>query len=122
MQTTELPAGQELDALIAERVMGWHVERYATYGAPSDHWHDATGSRVASSDWSPSTDIAAAWQIVERLRLFDSAVGGKVLWQDEDTWHVGHLFWEQLQSDAHADTPMLAICRAALTAVSALPD
>lgn len=57
--------GRELDALVAEKVMGWrHWESSYAVG-PKPHWITPDGdSRV---EWSPSTDIAAAWEVVDKL-------------------------------------------------------
>lgn len=67
---------REIDFQVAERVMGWtkgmlywrdrdgnDTERYEEYsGYPED------GEGVTpNSAWSPSTDIADAWQVVETL-------------------------------------------------------
>lgn len=58
-----MKAGRELDALVAEKVMGWMDG-------------DGVGLRVADGEvinsmdcrpWSPSTDIAAAWEVVEKM-------------------------------------------------------
>lgn len=120
----DLPAGRELDALIAEKVMGW---------APV---HDGLNFRWADGgdyekrhryvcDWSPSTDIAAAWQVVERmdslgwyLTIDRLSSGERVrFWRcewmryTEENEKCGDC-WED------ADTAPLAICRAALEAVA----
>lgn len=52
---------REIDAEVAEKVMGWgHAHR----------WSDWTlkGRVMAGNSWSPSTDIAAAWEVVEKVR------------------------------------------------------
>lgn len=59
MNVDELKAGEELDRLIAENVMGW-------YKLPT-MWCKGANSYAAESNWSPSTDIAAAWEVVEKL-------------------------------------------------------
>lgn len=62
-RVTDLPPGRELDALIAKKVMGYHLKKddCNSYWIDNDniepnHTHDY------------STDISAAWQIVEKLR------------------------------------------------------
>ena len=40
--------GRELDALVVEKVMGWK-------------W-------LSGNPWAPSTDIAAAWEVLEKMR------------------------------------------------------
>lgn len=84
------PPGRELDALVAEKVMGWRRMTWTEYNTLTQScsnserltyaWHDASGKmldQVAETlkgvdepddlAWSPSTDIAAAWEVVERL-------------------------------------------------------
>lgn len=64
---TILPAGPELDALMAEKVMGWKRGSLAPQiwyerdpeGAYRLHRH--------SDGWKPSTEIANAWEVVERM-------------------------------------------------------
>lgn len=59
---------REIDALVAEKVMGWsryHDGAWLTAEELPDHG----GFRIISGSWSPSTDIAAAWQVVERMRF-----------------------------------------------------
>lgn len=63
MDPTALPAGAALDALIAERIMGWR------------HIHDGFGRGPQTNPISLihdpvppfSTDIAAAWLVVETM-------------------------------------------------------
>jgi hypothetical protein len=110
MKDTELVAGRELDALVAERVMGWvqeepqphPVNSFAIYfGGPPPY----------------STDIAAAWQVVERMREQEYSIA-----LDSDTWlkhpYAVHFIGGNSGCvSCTADTAPLAICRAALKAV-----
>ncbi len=92
-----LPAGPELDRLVAERVMGWE-------------------GRVG---FTPSRDIAFAWQVVDYLTQVRQ-------WSD---FHVeyscggspndppGWLAYFPGATDATGETAPLAICRAALLAI-----
>lgn len=73
---TELTAGRELDALIAEKVMGWKLDyEFADYvGAPT-----VPSLRDQYDEWGMlpelSTDISAAWQVVEKMsKAWDFAV------------------------------------------------
>lgn len=92
-----MPAGPELDRLVAERVMGWGP---------------CTG--VDLEQWHPSTDIAHAWEVVERVR-------GGIGFSIQRCEMLGWLCWFRSASDnvARADTAPLAICRAALLALIA---
>lgn len=66
---TGLVAGRELDALVAEKVMGWafHPERDPMFQweapSPHGHWHPY---RFEPSPYS--SDIAAAWDVVEKMQ------------------------------------------------------
>lgn len=88
---TDLPAGDALDVLVAEKVMGWRRPdpdaRDPKYPlSPRDsqgRWYNgeeeldefhATPEGAGGGDyyqpdesWSPSTDIRAAWEVVEKL-------------------------------------------------------
>ena len=132
-----MPAGPKLDALVAEHVMGWeHLDSWM--GSPLakgwDGFWDGEWVRwitLPESDdenmakpWSPSTDIVAAWKVVEKMRegysISIHTIGS--IWQctleikDHKTRfpvevaHAGDAF-------ADADTAPLAICRATLMAV-----
>lgn len=73
----EMEAGEELNRLVAERVMGWQFREervtrpdgssFLTDGLePSHMWHDDNYGRYAIPPYS--TDIAAAFEVIERLR------------------------------------------------------
>jgi len=116
VNVNELQAGSELDRLVAEKVMGYQ-------------WRDTSlGRRLASPDFKQlysnaetlpyvpafSTEIAAAWQVVEKLRLVVEPWGSG--------WCTTNL--EDGDADlrtvfAAADTAPLAICRGALKVVTA---
>jgi hypothetical protein len=97
-----MPAGRELDALIAERVMGLKVDRR----------NDGTPHYLT---WTPySTDMSAAWEIVRAME------------EKREWFKLGNVIpnsdaivYEASFGDAYAceDTAPLAICRAALLAV-----
>lgn len=112
MQTIELVAGRELDALVAEKVMGW---------TRCDHrdledglwWCRGDGAHIWPADWTPSTDIAAAWQVVERLVALTN-------WEVQvfAKRHARYVVHASPFVVTEADTAPLAICRAALAALS----
>lgn len=88
-------AGPELDARVAREVMNWEI----------------------AGPWSPSTDIAAAWEVVEKIGLFsDEAYDGIgfTLWHDANGWFVGT---PDFRTGVQAPTAPLAICLAALEAL-----
>jgi len=68
--------GHKLDALVAEKVMGWTMRINFDYKPPQYEWHEAAGfMKIANHPeqlpqlrvWSPSTRIEDAWQVVEKL-------------------------------------------------------
>jgi hypothetical protein len=126
-----MEAGRELDALVAEKVMGagkkcadnkgtngcaywglcWECEENRREGYFGWHPHDLV-------PWHYSTDIDAAWQVVEKMEqhpdeiLFSCSRKG---WRELE-WEVRFRKCRGNQHDyiASAPTAPLAICRAAL--------
>ena len=132
----EMPAGCELDALIARHVMGWaRLGGLANYtGKPETFWE--TGERwcieypdpetvyrlspEGGTPFRPSTEIADAWGVVFATRARDwwweiCSHHGKdggwqgSVWTDHKSGpdETRAICWD-------AETPQLAICRAAL--------
>jgi hypothetical protein len=108
----ELDAGRELDALIAEKVMGWKVNGHDSYYR---WWGSPPGWKEPQSVEIPhySTAIAAAWTVVEKLGLW---VGPFV----KGEWWCFQSVADYLNSRNISKAPsgQLAICRAALTALA----
>jgi len=125
MKIDDIPAGRKLDALVAERVFG---------ASRRDVWYyyDSPKNEVSASVPHYSTDIKAAWEVVnwieanrwtfiltgpEYLNEEGKLVGGyKAIFIDSRS--------ERPAVRATADTLPLAICRAALKAVGVIevPD
>lgn len=118
-------AGRELDALVAEKVMGtegirtiqsldhrgWHREP-GTLG-PSRDLGDGRTGREAIQIPHYSTDIAHAWLVVEHINLFDN--GTRLGRDDNGAWVVMDWTNDVL---AKADTAPLALCLAALHVIA----
>lgn len=105
----KMQAGREFDALIAEKVMGKGETWFGTFSNGSER----TIPRLPHY----STDIAAAWLLVDKL------TGPKVNLILERDWDG--VYYSRFSSAGasdedfcSADTAPLAICRAALKAVS----
>jgi len=105
----KLEAGPQLDRIIAERVMGWE------YDLLRDAWFKDGEGEIWAENWHPSTDIKAAWKVVENRRQWG--------WTWKMTgitghWHVA-LYDEDFNflAEARAAEVTVAICRAALLAV-----
>lgn len=119
----EVGASRETDALIAEKVMGWTVNR------PGDrHWHTVgpvprvsrqvggdccAGQYYDAQAFMPSRDRTAALEVVDRLiagglRVNLDGEGGE--------WTAGALTERYFDlAEACADTLALAVARLALT-------
>jgi hypothetical protein len=103
-------AGRELDALVAEKVMGW---KPVQIHSATDCYDDEHGISKCLEFHQFSTDIACAWQVVEKLEvnfLFDIDN-----WNDQ--WKCTVLERGNNRSwTAREKTFPLAICLAALKA------
>ena len=93
-----MKAGRELDALVAEKVMGFPVKIGDITGEP---YHAQFGYSMPNY----STDIAAAWEVLEKFTDVDLEKAG-------DNYRVTINAFAQ--ADAHHVS--LAICRAAIAA------
>ena len=111
----KMEAGPELDALVAEHVMGWEWRNL------SCGWLGVgTNEFIPSETWAPSTDMAAAWMVLEVLRnmFFSTKI---IMWDHTESVVIicrprqGH---DECLPDleVEARTLPLAICRATLFA------
>ena len=119
-----MKAGREMDAAVAEKVMGWTLVE-GSYSlccrTPEDYkfviWVDSERHHHRPNNmgnFNPSTDIAAAWEVVEKIgkdgeMLFD-------LIQHKDKWEV-FIAVPLMIHLSEAPTAPEAICLAALEAV-----
>lgn len=126
----ELPAGPELDRLIAEKVMGWtwHDDESLRLGGL---WVNESGvgaeppsvsdQEYMPSTWQPSTSIAHAWEVVERMEpQLRIQPGGHTPYYAIMRSQGGYVagYWTDINwMTSPADTAPLAICRAALQAL-----
>ena len=141
---TRYEAGRELDAEVAEKVMGWHwyapefvYQGYVGYAdllAPKSNQvrgriimaaNDPRLEGMEMGNFAPhySTDIAAAWLVVEKmaeiafLRL--EVDGCPSAGFDRSAWcSFGGIGQRGIMVEARADTVPLAICLAALAALA----
>jgi hypothetical protein len=125
-----MPAGREMDALIAKKVMGWSAD-------PEGYWldrkneyadtgwglfkQDETKNHPACKEYNPSADIRAAWEIVvameEKDIWFELA---NVVPNSDPIVYEAKFIGGRDGAYACEDTAPLAICRAALLAVMPL--
>lgn len=92
--------GRELDALVAEKVMGW------TYKTEFDKL------------FKPSESISAAWEVVERLKFMKNHID--VFTSKNGKWGVEVSKEDAVYVREFAITAPEAICKAALLAVMGL--
>lgn len=120
-----MEAGRELDALIAEKVMGLvRCEKH-----PGSYCHALPDSPTKGGETrSYSTDISAAWEVVEKLsqvrptcfifKISKSPGGNHKVWVYETMFRESYdEFLERLCVEAVEDTAPHAICLAALKAI-----
>lgn len=126
------PAGRQMDAWVLEYVMGYRkIECPRTVWFSMDRWRELsdtvffkniTGSMFIADKngygvFRTSQDIAAAWQVMEKLLSGDFGRHFYIELSNKTTTGTG---WNCLIYDvgyAEADTAPLAICRAGLLAV-----
>lgn len=133
MKIEEMPAGREMDALVAEKVMGLTVVPDLISGS-GFRATDMSRPSAFQPELEPpmplfeanpikpySTDIAAAWEVVEKIRLNATLDHIEERHEAEGVWVVqfcaktsNEPWWHE---HAYGDTVPLAICRAALLAV-----
>ncbi len=107
-----------LDAEVAEKVMGWHCDGEFNWRDENNVMQDWVDS------WWPSTDIADAWQVVEKMQERGAVFGYQTIKEGVR----GNFAWFGVlptpASSFHEDfygegeTAPLAICRAALEALT----
>lgn len=102
----KLEAGQEINELVINHVMKWALIHRGDF----DYTYN-DGVYGARINWSPSSEIADAWIVVEKMQskgfCFDA--DGNAL-RKRFRFGVG-------QEIGEAETAPLAICRAALLAI-----
>ena len=110
-------SGRELDAAVAAMVFGLRVVecdpvdgRYGPYTVREGHWTRVNGETYPLLDVLPkySTDIAAAWEVVQHLATPDEAL---TITYVKGNWVVTVGSAEVVASSKSAPE---AICRAAL--------
>jgi len=109
MADYEKMSDRELDAAVAEKVMGpdRKSDQHPTFG------------------WHPSTSIAAAWEVVDRVldlafSCFGGMTGVNLLYNPyESRWEASFDWSDSTCVNGWHEKPARAICLAALAAVEA---
>lgn len=109
-----------IDRLVAEKVMGWHLESRLADGQPTGWglyipptmiwWVDDQGAPQVT-DWHPTRDRAQAMMVFERCDGMTVEHVSEAYQAHDQPWQDCGEGYEYF---AQADTPMLAICLAAL--------
>jgi hypothetical protein len=111
----QMEAGRELDALVAKKVMGW---KYGQAGVDWSGWvgvNPRPSKEANLGHFSPSTNISAAWEVVEKLKENQYSLPQIYLTDSDNDWHVSvRVAGDQGFIDIQSPTTPLAICRAAL--------
>ena len=130
-------AGRELDALVAEKLFGWEgIERVECSRCGIGEGADLHGYYEDSSVLcipKYSTDIAAAWEVLDHVYKTSGFQEISILrFSESDGWEVrlgkpgsrtrieAHVSGSMLNHENVAQAAPLAICLAALKAVGAL--
>ena len=121
MRIDEMPAGPELDAIVAEKVMGWRPE--------GESWRDEKGQGGCASPPRWSSNINPAWAVVEQVyhRILwsglipEGSAAGVFNLSAYGNGRFGARFRIRLDEPmSTAPSAALAICRAALSAIEQL--
>ena len=105
---------RELDALVAEKVFGeliWPATEARNVGIKRGKFH-----------WDPlpaySTDIAAAWEVVEKLTDYPSYMDIQITYTASNGWFIEFSKGETSFSSCNQDDELTrAVCLAALKAL-----
>jgi len=98
-----------LDKWVAETVMGW---KWMPTPDPEGQHYCWVKDGCEIGDFEPSSDISAAWEVLERLRDMDCDVA---LCSAGATWLVES---NVLGVTVRSESALLAICRAAVLAAT----
>ena len=110
-----MDAGRALDALVATKVMGWEPSIVGNY--PWQQIPPGDDRFIVRLVPHYSTDIAAAWTVVDAMPFTTGQFGVTRTASDEYcAEYMGILSQDERYVQVYAETAPLAICLAALTA------
>jgi len=121
---------REIDRLVAEKVMGWRLKSFPGEGGGFSAWLNDDGKIIKYENnctlhaqpydfWKPTTNIADAWKVVEKLQKDGWHIE---LYNENEKWcfdltkYNEFMFVDRFYR-ASAEDASLAICLAALKAV-----
>ena len=106
----------DIDAQVAENVMGWRVSKSGWYKRADNGIHVSQ----YQGEWHPTADIKQAWMVVDKMTMdgWDFRIDSNGLAQAKSKWHaVFEMVSDELQFHyAFTETETMAICLAALKA------
>lgn len=113
MNIDDMPAGPEMDRLIAEHVMQWRLVKIPKY-RDETFWCDFSGRPIVPEGGIGfSGNMGWAWDMMCTKVAWEPRVGYS------DEFHGWFCDFEKMShGNSHADTAPLAICRAMLKALS----
>lgn len=116
-----LKPGRELDVLVAEKVIGWRWEGLWIISPNEQRWEISTREALDFAVPRFSADIAAAWEVVEKLekdiQITKQRRPCTEISDQEETWYYAFI----VNGDGFkAETAPHAICLAALKALGAI--
>lgn len=108
METITVKSHDELNALVAEKVMGWK---------PAERGIFDFRPEPKPIHLKYSTDIAAAWQVVEKMQSNDNFLS--IITSKKNKWSVNIWVGKRVSTLVvkHTETTPAAICLAALASV-----
>lgn len=122
-QISKLEAGEQLDAMVAGCVMGWSP----TAENGNGYWMIGNNELKHFNECRFSTDISAAWQVVEKMKSLGYSFGTWDCTSLSSVPHPGAAFAMSVYAPTMQDarggliscgrTIPLCICRAALMAI-----
>jgi hypothetical protein len=121
MDTNQMPAGREMDALVAEKIMGW--AKHPHTDSPTFWWEGPTKSYLIGDLPHYSTDISNAWEVLEEMQsgIFSARQRFYQALNEQVDIQAGlpmgqHVAWPAALGMLCKVMP-LAICRAALVSL-----
>lgn len=112
--------GREMDQLVAEKVTGWQIGSHnglSNLSPEGSRWCRERNPMEGIPYYS--TDIAAAWEVVEKLHLSGFTVYSGLVGPLEPH-AIAKIIGRGRECEVKAETAPHAICLAALRAINAL--
>lgn len=123
-QILAMEPGKDLDRLVAEQVLKWDESRFrydSETGISERIKHNEFFGEDVWEPFNPSTDIAAAWEVVEKLKKekgLVTLVGNEKKWECRITAMVDVVYGIDVKDVSYwSKSAPEAICKTALLAV-----